>query len=233
MSLSKDIIIEKLKQYSIEFIHFVDISGLPKSKNRGFPTAILFGVKCSPEYLKKVSDNPNYVPEMVERNYFDDDEHYSFEMGMYRIADILSEFIEANGYKAYSLSDDNQIETSNFEGGVFGKTNLPLKTIAIHAGQGWIGKNNLLVNKEYGCCQTWGSVLTDVPLPTVLHAPSDVLCKNCHICLDICEPKALKGKVWQSGISREEIIDVDSCSTCLKCMVHCPWTQAYMNKGLK
>ena len=220
-------IIHKLKQHEIEFIYFVDISCMPKKQNHALPSGILFGVKCSSQYLKRVSENPNYVPEMVERNYFDDDEHYFYEMEMYRISDILAEFIKENGYGSYSLSDANQIATSNFEGN---KTYLPLKTLAVHAGLGWIGKNNLLVNKEFGCCQTWGGVLTDIPLNTKLYDPSTVLCGNCRVCVDICQPNALKGKVWRSGIEREEIIDVDKCTTCLKCMVHCPWTQKYMNR---
>lgn len=227
MFFYNDIITRELERHKIEFVHFVNISGLTQIENRGFQSAILFGVKCSPEYLKKVSKNPNYVPEMVERNYFDDDEHSCYEMEMYRISDLLAEFIEKNGYKAYSLSDTNQITTDNFIGN---KSNLPLKTLAVHAGLGWIGKNNLLVNKEYGCCLVWGAALTDMPLQTVLHEFSVVRCGNCRICLDYCQPNALQGKTWEYGISREEIIDVDKCTTCLKCMVHCPWTQKYMKQ---
>lgn len=179
------IISDELKQHGIEFIYFVDISGLPQRQNRGFPSAVLFGVKCSPEYLKRVSDNPNHVPDMIARNYFDDDEHYCHEMEMYCISDLLAEFITQNGYKAYSLSDDNQIATGNFDG-TSGKTMLPLKTLAVNAGLGWIGKNNLLINKKYGCCQTWGSILTDAPMDTVLSDPSAVQCGSCRTCLDIC-----------------------------------------------
>lgn len=222
-------ITNELKQYNIEFIHFIDVSGLTKKQNRGFPFAILFGVKCSSGYLQKVSVNPNYVPEMVERNYFDDDEHYTHEMEMYHISDLLANFIEKKGYRAYSLSEVNQIETNNFDGN---KSMLPLKTLAIHAGLGWIGKNNLLVNREYGCCQTWGGVLTDASLNTLSVNHAIVQCGKCQICVDICQPNALKGKVWQQGITREEMIDVDKCTTCLKCMVHCPWTQKYMKRGL-
>ena len=222
-----NIIIGELNQHKIEFIRFIDISMLNPSQNRGFPSAVLFGVKCSPEYLRKVSSNPNYVPEMVERNYFDDDEHYCHEMEMYRVSDRLAELIEKNGHKAYSLSDDNQIATNNFDGN---KSNLPLKTLAVRAGLGWIGKNNLLVNKEYGCCQVWGGVLTDIPLSTVLQTPLTVQCGRCRICSDVCQPDALKGKIWQSDLSREDMIDVEKCTTCLKCMVHCPWTQKYMSQ---
>ncbi|MDR2084482.1 MAG: 4Fe-4S dicluster domain-containing protein [Bacteroidales bacterium] len=229
MSLLNETVTNELKQHGIEFIYFVDISGLAEKQNRGFSSAVLFSVKCTPEYLKRVNDNPNYVPDMVARNYFDDDEHYCKEMEMYRISDLLSEFIEKKGYRVYSLSEDNQIATNNFEGN---KSMLPLKTLATHAGLGWIGKNNLLVNKEYGCCLNWGAVLTDIPLDTTLSGLPVVQCGNCSICLDVCEPNALKGTVWKSGMEREEMIEVEKCTTCLKCMVHCPWTQRYMKKGL-
>lgn len=225
-----DIIANELKQHGIEFVRFVDISGLAQKQNRGFSSAVLFGVKCSPEYLKRVSDNPNYVPEMIARNYFDDDEHFCFEMEMYRISDLLSDFIEINGCNAYSLSDDNQLATNNFDGN---KSALPLKTLATHAGLGWIGKNNLLVNKEFGCCQTWGGVLTDAPLKTLSSNPPAVQCGNCRICLDVCQPNALKGAVWKTGLQREDMIDVEKCTTCLKCMALCPWTQRYMRERLK
>lgn len=224
-----ELIALELNQSGIEFIHFLDISDLAQKQNRGFPSAVLFGVKCSPEYLKKVSGNPNYVSEMVARNYFDDDEHYCHEMEMYRISDLLAQFIEKNGYSAYSLSEENQIATSNFD---TNKSMLPLKTLAIRAGLGWIGKNNLLVNKEYGCCQTWGGVLTDTPLSTEIKKLLSVQCGKCHTCRDICEPNALTGRTWEPGVLREEMIDVDKCSTCLKCMVYCPWTQRYLKRGL-
>lgn len=224
-------ITNELTQCGIEFIRFVDISGLIRKQNRGFPSAVLFGVKCSPQYLKKVSEAPDYVPDMIARNYFGDDEHYCHEMEMYRISDLLAGSIEKSGYNAYSLSDANQIETSNFDG-VFGKTVLPLKTLATHAGLGWIGKNNLLVNREYGCCQTWGGVLTDAPLQATWTEPPAVQCGNCRVCIEVCRPGALKGRTWEPGLLREEMIDVDPCTTCLKCMVHCPWTQKYMRKGL-
>lgn len=229
MNLFNVTITNELKQHGIEFIHFVDISGLAEKQNRGLSSAVLFGVKCSPEYLKRVSNNPNYVPEMVARNYFDDDEHVCKEMEMYRISDLLAKSIEEKGYNAYSLSDDNQIATNNFEGN---KSMLPLKTLAILAGQGWIGKNNLLVNREYGCCLHWGAVLTDAPLKTELNNLPAVQCGNCRTCLDVCEPKSLKGSVWQSGIEREEMIEVEKCTTCLRCLVQCPWTQRYMKREL-
>jgi epoxyqueuosine reductase QueG len=128
----------------------------------------------------------------------------------------------ADDLELIKLSDDNQIATNNFEGT---KSALPLKTLVTHAGLGWIGKNNLLVNKDYGCSQVWGGILTNAPVNTIVHDIPAVQCGVCRECLDVCQPKALKGRTWQAGIQRDEIVDVDICTICLKCMVHCPWTQ--------
>ena len=104
---------------------------------------------------------------------------------------------------------------------------LPHKTVALLGGLGWIGKNNLLVTPEYGAAQCLGTVLTDAPIEVTLHKLRMPKCGNCSICSDVCEKKVLKGKIWNTGVSRDEIVDVFGCSTCLKCLVHCPWTQKH------
>jgi len=43
--------------------------------------------------------------------------------------------------------------------------------------------------------KTWGGVLTDAPLKTAPNKQSVVQCANCSICLDVCQPNALKGTV--------------------------------------
>ena len=106
------------------------------------------------------------------------------------------------------------------------------KTIALLSGIGWIGKNNLLITPEYGSAQCLGTVLTDAPLKTIIHEPLLPKCGNCVACIDICEKHVLKRGVWSIGVSRDEIIDVFGCSTCLKCLVHCSVTQAYVKRHL-
>lgn len=58
-------------------------------------------------------------------------------------------------------------------------------------------------------------------------------CGNCKICRDICERKVLKGTTWNSTNLRDNILDVYGCSTCLKCLVHCPRTQKYVKAYFK
>lgn len=75
---------------------------------------------------------------------------------------------------------------------------------------------------DYGAAQCLGTVLTDAPLETIRHEPLEPKCGHCNICVDICEKKVLKGRRWTQTTPRDKIVDVYGCSTCLKCLVHCP-----------
>jgi len=216
-----------------DFVYFVDISHLSYKQNRGLPNAILFGIVLSPDYIKEVSNTPDYVKARVENNYdFDDDEYLITELKTGELSDYIAGYLHEHGYNAYSQSDENQIKTADFDG-VYGKTYLPHKTIALLAGIGWIGKNNLLVTREYGSGLCLGAILTDAPLNTVKCEPIDSECRACNVCKDICEVNALKGHVWDTATLREDMIDIDGCTTCIKCLMHCPWTQRYSRQKTK
>ena len=198
----------ELKNQGAELIRFVNISHLDEKQNRLLPTAIVFALPLTAEYVKTQT------------------EHKAGE-----IADELAKFITGKGYKAVSQSD-----TGLLADGVFDyetkESVLPHKTVALLGGLGWIGKNNLLITPEYGAAQCLGTVLTDAPLETELHEPLSPKCGNCITCVNICERKVLKGKVWSRSVSRDEIVNIHGCSTCLKCLVHCPRTQTYIKKNI-
>lgn len=221
-----------LKNQGTKLIHFVSISHLDERQNRQLPNAIVFALPLTAAYIKKVFDTPNYVQARVDDNFnFDDDEYLQTEHKTGKIADQLTMFIIQKGYKAISQSDEALLAEGlfNFERK---ESILPHKTIALLSGAGWIGKNNLLITPEYGAAQCLGSVLTDAPLETVLHDPLSPECGNCNICMKICEKKVLNGKTWSTTLSRDEIVDVYKCNTCIKCLIHCPKTQAYMNRNI-
>ncbi|ULQ58677.1 hypothetical protein K7I13_08910 [Brucepastera parasyntrophica] len=108
-------------------------------------------------------------------------------------------------------------------------TPLPHKTIAVLAGIGWIGKNNLLVTDEYGSGLCLGVVLTDATLEITAYTYKKAKCGNCCVCADVCGPGVLRGREWNPSLQREEMLDVYNCTTCMKCMIFCPWTIKYMN----
>lgn len=226
----------ELINHGARTVRFIDISQLSEVQNRQFPNAVVFILPLTAAYVKKVFDTPDYVQARINDNYnFHDDQYTQTEHKAGEIADKLACFLTNNGFKALSQSDAGLVadEAFNFD---TKESVLPHKTVALFGGLGWIGKNNLLITPEYGAAQCLGTVLTNAPLETVFHEPLLPKCGNCNICAEVCEKKVLKGKIWNKGVSRSEIVDVYGCSTCLKCLVHCPWTQKHTkitNKATK
>ena len=221
----------RLKASGVNFVRFVDITVLSGKENKKYPNAIVFGINFSAEYLHIVMKTSDYVQEMVRsKSDISDDEFYLTELKTGELADDISQWLNNCGYKAYSLSDKNQVETGFFDGRN-GGTPLPHKTIARLSGIGWIGKNNLLVTPVFGSALCLGVILTDAPLE-ITHADSiQSQCGNCNICINVCKPKALKGVTWNVNTKRGEMLDVSKCTTCLNCLLFCPWTQNYINNN--
>lgn len=218
----------ELRNQGAKLLRFVDISHLSETQNRQFPRAIVFALPLTAGYIKEVCDTPDYVQARIADNYnFDDDEYLITENRTHELADNIAKYITEKGYNAFSQSDESLIAEGKFDA-EHRVSLLPHKTVALLSGLGWIGKNNLLITPEYGAAQCLGTVLTDAPLETVLHKPILPKCGNCTVCVNICERKVLKGKTWSCSVSRDEIVDVHGCSTCLKCLVHCPRTQTHI-----
>lgn len=223
----------ELINWGAKLVRFVSISHLHEKQNRRLPNAIVFAFPLTPEYVREVFDTPNYVQARIDDHYnFDDDEYLQTENKAGEVADELAKFITEKGYEAKSQSDARleAEEVFNFE---TNESVLPHKTVALLGRLGWIGKNNLLITPEYGAAQCLGTILTNAPLEATLHEPLLPKCGNCHICMEICEKQVLKGKMWSTAVSRDEIVDVYGCSTCLKCLIHCPYTQKYANMYLE
>lgn len=209
-------LITELNIRGASFVKTVDISMLPERENRGYPTAILIGIILSPEFIYGFSKETITVPT----------EYWEKEECTQELAEWAADFISLKGYKAYAQSDGNIINGC-FEEAT--KTSaLPHKTIAILSGLGWIGKSNLFVTQEYGSALCMCTVLTNAPLPVENREMLMPKCGGCTVCKDICPANVIHGTTWKPGINRDLIVDVYHCEGCLKCLVHCPWTQYYM-----
>lgn len=219
-------IISVLTQQKADFIRFVDVSGFSIKQNRGLPNAILFGIALPRLYLQEVAKVPDYVKNMIEQNKMESDELYLTELKTDSISNQMAEKLVSEGFNAYAHSDDNLIATGVFDG-IYEETPLPHKTIAVLSGIGWIGKNNLLVTPEYGSALCLGVVLTDAPLNTSRQEIVENKCGKCNRCINICQENALQDTIWQKGVPRKDMIHVEKCTTCMKCLVHCPYTQRY------
>lgn len=205
------------EQHPIDAVRIVDITSLTSEENRGYPYAILLVKALPKEYIDKL----NHETE-TDYTVFAACEEITDEL-----ADQLAAVIQKAGYRAISQSENGLQMRGEFEEKTK-RSVLPHKKIAVMAGMGWIGKNNLLVTKQYGAALSLCSVLTDMPL----HAEKteEILssqCGACHLCARICPVQAIHGRKWELGIDRDDIVDVYRCVTCLKCLAGCRYSVVY------
>jgi len=190
---------QRIKDSGADFVYFVDISMLPAEIIEDCTCAVLFGKALSKEYISAIRNGQ--APKTKEV--------INVERRMDTLAEKVAKMLEAEGYKSIA-----KLKTGR----------LPHKTVALRAGLGFIGKNNLLVTERYGCAVMLGKVLTTAPFETISEAPKEPQCGDCRICVDVCPTGALLGKTWSITATRDEIITRKLCTLCVKCMAWCPYT---------
>jgi epoxyqueuosine reductase len=97
---------------------------------------------------------------------------------------IVTSAIQDLGYQTMPISASQIVDWKSQKG------HLSHKHVARAAGLGWIGRNNLLVNEEFGSRIRLVTILTDLPL--VIDAPSFKDCGSCQDCLQVCPAGAIK-----------------------------------------
>jgi len=103
------------------------------------------------------------------------------------------------------------------------KAHLSHKKIGELAGLGWIGRNNLLVNKKLGSQFRMVSILTDMPLKTDVPVGDD--CGKCRACLEYCPVGAIKENFLDfdhikcfeklKEFQRQHLVDQYICGVCV------------------
>ena len=85
------------------------------------------------------------------------------------------------------------------------------KTAATCSGLGWVGKNGLVINRQYGSKLSWATVLTNAPLdPDEPVRESE--CGDCDLCVTHCPSGAIKGDHWSVSEPRKKIVSYEKCS---------------------
>jgi epoxyqueuosine reductase QueG len=192
-----------IKDNGTDFVYFINTSTLQMDAVDEYSCVILFGKILSKEYINTI-----IIGQKPKRHEFN-----ITERKMDALAVKLADRLQIDGYKSIAKLKSGQ---------------LPHKTVALRAGLGFIGKNNLLVNDQYGSAIVLGKTLTTAPFKTIKSvSPKKPECGNCMICADKCETKALQGKTWDITITRKEMLVIKLCNCCLNCMVYCPYTVKY------
>ncbi|HID95309.1 MAG TPA: epoxyqueuosine reductase [Candidatus Latescibacteria bacterium] len=136
--------------------------------------AVSLGVRLSHQVIEGIQDEPTllYSWHYRQANIFLD-----------RIAFEISLLIQDQGYRVLPVPASQIIDWERQVG------HLSHKHVGVLSGHGWIGRNNLLVNPQFGARVRYVTVLTDIPLRT--DRPVEGWCGDCRACIGACPAQAL------------------------------------------
>lgn len=218
-----------LREMGADLIGFGDVEDLAPD---GYRRAISIA-KALPAHVLEQE-----VPNGPTQEYVDRYRELSGQLE--QMAEAVEALLTKAGYRTVAVARLNAHWQGEFSSA------FPYKTCATRAGLGWIGKCNLLVTPECGAGIRLSAVLTDAPL-TAAEPISSSRCGNCTQCVDLCPAHALKNTLWNTQLTREDIIDIRRChdiaadiaeqkmgvhsTICGKCFAACPYTKAYLRKA--
>lgn len=117
-------------------------------------------------------------------------------------------FLKARGHRTLAIPPDSDRKNGTFISKLYSLFNH--KMAATSAGLGWIGKNGLLINPDYGPRLSLAAVLTDARLsPDVPMEYS--LCGDCTLCTQYCPSQAITGSEWSRSSPFVELVKLGAC----------------------
>lgn len=152
-----------------------------------------------------------------------------------RLQALAEGWLKAKGHRSLSIPPDSDRKKDKMITKLYKL--FCHKTAATCSGLGWVGKNGLIINRQYGSRLTWATVLTDAPLKT--DAPiTDSECGLCDLCVQHCPSGAVKGEHWTLADPLREIVAYDKCRAlkvrrtsltnkpnCGFCITVCPYSR--------
>lgn len=137
------------------------------------------------------------------------------------------------GIGAIPIPSDDPYESWNADL-MHGQAILSLRHAGYLAGLGWLGKNTLLITKDFGTMVQLGALLLDIDLGGTPLKTNTVCPSSCRKCLDSCPVHALDGTSVDQGLCRplsnyrtEKGYILKKCNICRRSCPH----YCYLNHG--
>lgn len=203
------------RDLGIDLFGIADISAIKKdfllSENilKKLDKAVCLGVRLSSSILEEIINAPT-------RLYF---HHYrTVNASLDQAALKVCNHMQNKGFLALPIPASQLVDWQNQ------KAHLSHKKIGVLAGLGWLGRNNLLVNKKFGSQFRLVSILTDMPLK--LDKPLKEGCGNCRLCIALCPVGAIKEDSQDfdhircfeklKEFQKQKLVDQYICGICVK-----------------
>lgn len=163
---------------------------LPTDQTEGMVNGISIAVRVSDPVLKGILHAPT-------RHYL---HHYKMLNQLLDQTCLrISLAIQQNGFRAMPIPASQIVDWQKQT------AHLSHKMIALRAGMGWIGRNNLLVHPDYGSRIRIATILTDAPLEN--DTPMEGDCGMCRNCISACPVSAIgeTHEVWDRMACLEKL----------------------------
>lgn len=201
-----------------------DLCGIASSKRflatpEGFrPTAIYRKCQSVVVFAKRIPSEPIFAESCVPYTYVSNIVLQEVDRLGVRIALGL----EKSGIKSVPIPSDDPYEYWEPERS-YGRAILSMRHAGYLAGLGKLGKNTLLINKDYGNMIQVGAALLDVELDEDPLADYESCLPNCKLCIESCPNQALDGTTVNQKLCRpisnyqnEKGYYLKKCSICRK-----------------
>jgi len=199
-----------IKSWGADLVGFGDIS---KGEERKLLTSELAHFTVAISMAVRLQPCPSYKPHDKQR-----DDHQKIVDNMRENEDVIQRLdvilkkttqkLKSCGYRYFAIPPVHTADDQRFIMALYNM--FPHRTAATLAGLGWIGKNGMLINGQYGPNLVWATVLTNAPITTT--SPQLVnLCARCDICQKACPAGAIKGINWSRDRGNDEVIDIRAC----------------------
>jgi len=213
-----------------DLVGFANLKNISKDIRGNFDYGIVIGLKYSKEAIEKNKngDLNQYYKEYNELNDKLD-----------KLASLTEKMLIDKGHDAIAKLRSMVKYDENFN------SLLPHKTVATLAGVGWIGKNGLLITKEFGSAIRIIVVLTKTPLKCGNPIEQSSCIYTCNTCANVCPGNSVSGRIWNKNMERDNFYDAKSCfefarkyakeklaideAICGLCISNCPFTQRALN----
>jgi len=139
-----------------------------------FPRAVVFGIPLQNAVLESIVDRPTPL-------YFHNYRQTNYELDGLALA--AAAIIQREGCSALAVAASQYIAREPF------RAHVSHRVLGWAAGLGWWGRNNLLVNPQFGSRFRLVSVLTDAPVEP--DRPLERDCGTCVACVSVCPAAAI------------------------------------------
>ncbi|MDD5247023.1 MAG: 4Fe-4S binding protein [Candidatus Omnitrophica bacterium] len=170
--------------------------------------AVCLGKRISSGVLREIESAPT-------RLYF---HHYrTINMFLDQLALKAAGLIEQKGFTALPIPASQIVDWQKQT------AHLSHKKIGVKAGLGWIGRNNLLVNRKLGSRFRLVTILTNMPLKA--DKPVTDNCEDCRLCISACPAGAIKERAEDfdhircfeklKEFQKQRLVDQYVCGVCV------------------